>query len=129
MNLGEELRRLRRYRQFTLSTVSEQTGLSISFLSDVERGRTKPSLDTLQKLADCYGVAMNDILKNVDSEQEDTKPVYPPGFEEFIASVGSDLEPEIEDLLLRMEHRSKRKVQTKEDWTQLYYTLKTILGR
>lgn len=129
MNLGEELRRLRRYRQFTLSVVSEQTGLSVSFLSDVERGRTKPSLDTLQKLADCYGVTMNDILKNVESAQEDTKPVYPPGFEEFIAGVGSDLEPEIEDLLLRMEHRSRRKAQTKEDWTQLFYTLKTILGR
>lgn len=129
MNLGEELRRLRRYRQLTLSVVGMQTGLSVSFLSDVERGRTKPSLDTLQKLADCYGVAMNDILKNVESEQEDTKPIYPPGFEEFIAGIGPDLEPEIQDLLLRMEHRSRRKAQTKEDWTQLYYTLKTILGR
>ena len=129
MKLGDELRRLRKYRQFTLSTVSDQTGLSVSFLSDVERGRTNPSLDTLQKLADCYGVAVNDIMKNAEAGQEETKRVYPPGFEDFKIALGTEFDAETEDLLLRMEHRSKRKLQTKEDWLQLHYTLKTILGR
>jgi len=38
----------------TLHDVSKDTGLSLSFLSDVEQGRTLPSLKTLLTLIDYY---------------------------------------------------------------------------
>lgn len=52
--LSAHLRELRESHKLTLQQVSKQTRLSISFLSDVERGKT-PSLVTLSKLARCYG--------------------------------------------------------------------------
>lgn len=54
MTLSNDLRWLRKMRKLTLKQVSQQAGLSISFLSDVERGRTQPSLRTLEKLVDAY---------------------------------------------------------------------------
>lgn len=128
MKIGEELRKLRRYRGLTLSQVSEQTNLSVSFLSDVERGKTNPSLDTLQKLAEFYQVAVNDIVKGAESDVVSQK-VYPPGFEDFLGEMAGQMNSDTEELLLSIEHRSKRRMETKEDWLQLYYTLKSLLGR
>lgn len=128
MKLGSELRRLRKRRDLTLSEVGKETELSVSFLSDVERGRTKPSLDTLEKLAACYRVSVNDMLKETELGISPVEREYPPGFLEFLREVGEDLDDEMEDLLLRAEYRSKRSAQTKEDWLKMYYSLKMLLG-
>lgn len=128
MNLGSELRFLRRSQRLTLLKVSKETKLSVSFLSDIERGRTKPSLATLEKLADCYRVSVNDILENTDYSAMESERIYPPGFDSFLDEYGDDVDEEFKDLILRAETRSKRKAQTKADWIGLYYSLKTILG-
>lgn len=52
--LPENLRWLRQMQKLTLREAAERSGLSISFLSDMERGRTQPSLKTLQKLVSVY---------------------------------------------------------------------------
>lgn len=54
-DLPAQLRRLRKAHGMKLRDVDLKTGISVSFLSDVERGRTEPSLTTLRKLAACYG--------------------------------------------------------------------------
>lgn len=128
VKLGSELRRLRKSRRLTLANVGEVTGLSVSFLSDVERGRTKPSLDTLEKLADFYGVSVNEILLGTEFGVSRDEKEYPPGFQEFLHEIGGRIDEEMEDLLLRAENRSKRSAQTKEDWLRMYYSLKTLLG-
>jgi transcriptional regulator with XRE-family HTH domain len=51
MKLHERLRELRQERGLRLKDVSETAAISIPYLSDLERGRTNPSLDTLQTLA------------------------------------------------------------------------------
>lgn len=124
MELGNELRRLRKHRRLTLAEVGKATRLSVSFLSDMERGRTKPSLDTLEKLATYYQMSVNDILKETGFETT----VYPPGYEEFLEEVGGSVDGQMEDLIFRAENRSKRRANTKEDWLKLYYSLKAILG-
>lgn len=54
--LPAKLRELRKFNKWKLIDVAHMTGLSLSFLSDVERGVTSPSFETLQKLADVYCV-------------------------------------------------------------------------
>ena len=39
MTVGEKLRKLRKKKKMTLKTLSENTGVSISFLSQVERNK------------------------------------------------------------------------------------------
>jgi transcriptional regulator with XRE-family HTH domain len=125
--LGARLRAIRKKQGDTLTDVGAQTGLSVSFLSDIERGRTQPSLDTLEKLATYYQLTINDLLEGVDADTLTSNTGYPPSFEEFRKEI--DIEPELVDLLMRVERRAKQRAQTKEDWRQYYYSLKTILGR
>lgn len=124
MELGSELRRLRKHRRSTLVDVSKETGISVSFLSDIERGRTRPSLDTLEKLSSYYQVSVNDILV----ESDVSNPIYPPGYQAFLDGVDGDIDEQMQDLLFRTEARSKNRPETKEDWMKLYYSLKSILG-
>lgn len=128
MKLGSELRRLRKKQRLTLANVGKETNLSVSFLSDVERGRTRPSLDTLEKLAACYNVSVKDVLLDTEYGVSSGKKEYPPGFQEFLQEIGELIDDEMEDLLLRAENRAKRSAQTKEDWLKMYYSLKTLLG-
>ena len=86
MKLGSELRRLRKYQRLKLVEVSERTNLSVSFLSDIERGRTKPSLDTLEKLAACYQVSVNDVIKDTDFGISSSERSYPSGFADFFTA-------------------------------------------
>lgn len=129
MEIGLELRAIRKSQRHTLSKVSEETGLSVSFLSDLERGRTRPSLDTLEKLAAFYQVPLNSILANAEAGSLPAPRSYPTGFENFLGMVPGGVDEEFQDLLLRVETRSKHRAETKEEWLQLYYSLKSILGR
>ena len=125
MAVGRKLRELRKDYRYTLKDVKEKTGLSISFLSDVERGQTKPSLDSLQKLAGCYKVATSDLLE--DSHPIPQNPVYPPGFAELLEDVA--ITEDMKEVLLTVERYSRKRAKLKEDWLQYYYTLKQIMGR
>jgi len=55
-NLSDMLRWVRDGTGLKLHEVAEKTGLSVSFISDLENGRSNPSFDTLSKLACAYGV-------------------------------------------------------------------------
>jgi transcriptional regulator with XRE-family HTH domain len=63
VDVGERLRELRRFRRCTLRTVAERSGLSESFLSQVERGRSSASIASLRRIADALGVSIADLFE------------------------------------------------------------------
>jgi len=60
--LGNRLRRARHGLGYSLADVSAMTGLSISWLSRVERGRIDISFNRLMALTSCYRVSLPDLL-------------------------------------------------------------------
>lgn len=56
IELGERLRRLRSESQLSLRDLAEQSGLTASFISQVERGRASPSIASLARLAEVFEV-------------------------------------------------------------------------
>ncbi|HEY4980184.1 MAG TPA: MerR family transcriptional regulator [Candidatus Acidoferrum sp.] len=67
IDVGGHLLDLRRKQAFTLAQVARQAGVSISFLSSIERGRSKPSIATLQRLAVIYKTS---VLSMFGAEKE-----------------------------------------------------------
>jgi transcriptional regulator with XRE-family HTH domain len=62
IDVGERLRAIRRSRRCTLRTVATRSGLSESFLSQVERGRSSASIASLRRIADALGVSIADLF-------------------------------------------------------------------
>ena len=54
--------RLRDEKGVTDYRVSEETGITKSTFTDWKSGRSKPKLDKLQKIADYFGVTVNDLV-------------------------------------------------------------------
>ncbi len=59
---GRPLRRLREQHGLSLREVGHQTGLSISFLSALERGVTGASIAALQQVTAAYGTTMLEVF-------------------------------------------------------------------
>lgn len=66
---GLRLRSLRSQLGLSLAEVADKTGLSISFLSAVERGHSSISLGNLFKLADAYGTTVPGLNPEYRDEQ------------------------------------------------------------
>jgi transcriptional regulator with XRE-family HTH domain len=66
---GAMIRRMRKSQNLTLADFSEKTGLSLSFLSQVERGIINPSIISLRKIARNLGTTLSSFF----DESESTK--------------------------------------------------------
>lgn len=62
-NIAFNLKRLRTARGFTLDMVAEQTGVSKSMLSQIERGKANPSVSMLGKIVSGLRVELTDLVE------------------------------------------------------------------
>ena len=53
--VGEKIRKLRKEKKLTLKDIAEATGLSIGYISQLERGAVEPSLSSLRKVSEFLG--------------------------------------------------------------------------
>ncbi|HXW18651.1 MAG TPA: MerR family transcriptional regulator [Candidatus Acidoferrales bacterium] len=102
--LSGQLLKLRQRQGHTLAEVAREAGISISFLSAIERGRAKPSIATLQRLAVMYGTNVLSMFGAEDGSKthrlvrpSDRKLLRPePGVQMELLVLGkSQLEPHI----------------------------------
>jgi transcriptional regulator with XRE-family HTH domain len=124
MKLKNRLREIRRQHGVTLLQVADATKLSVSYLSDLERGRTNPSLETLERLAAFYKVSMVDLLAGVDGWGTQSRESLAPGLLSLVEK--SVISEEIARDLNRIELRGERP-RTEEEWHELYLYLKLIM--
>ena len=125
-SFGTRLRTARRRRKLTLKQLSDLARLSVSFLSDLERGRTLPSAQSIQRIADALELSPSALLEEVrfgDGQYD-----WPPGLEELRndSNFGPELTDEWMRTLARIQHRG-RQPETKDEWLELFLHLRRIL--
>lgn len=68
-DLGRHIRDARLARNLTLEELAARTGLSRSYLSNVERNVNSPTVSTLRTILDALGVSLVDLFRSVDGER------------------------------------------------------------
>ena len=58
MDIGQNIRSFRESKGLSLTKVSELTGFSISFLSQIERNLANPSINSLKKISDALEIQL-----------------------------------------------------------------------
>jgi len=71
--VGEEIKHLRKARGWTLATLSEQTGLSQGYLSQVERGISSPSVKALHNISRALDVTISWFFMQGVQEDDDLR--------------------------------------------------------
>ncbi len=61
-NAGEQIKSLRKEKGMTLNDISNTTGLSISFLSLVENGKSGISFSNMQKVLKCFDCSIHNLI-------------------------------------------------------------------
>lgn len=68
MNIGEQLKAARTRQHLTLKDVSKKTNLSISYISDIEHGKSQPPLDTLTSLCKALNLSVYTLFKEREED-------------------------------------------------------------
>lgn len=76
--LGDVLRGARTRQSRTLRDVSETAGVSLGYLSEVERGRKEASSELLAAICAALGVRLADVLREVGDELSHLEPAPTP---------------------------------------------------
>lgn len=98
--LGVRIKELRKRKLITITQLSKYTGMSVGYLSNVERGLTSPTVASLQAICRELGVPVADLLSDT-TEQRDLiraadaysyeRPDYAMAVHSFDFGVGSDV--------------------------------------
>ena len=129
MQLGQRLRLIRKENQLTLKELSQLSGLSVPYLSDMERGVVNPSVDTLQKVATAYNISVKDMISGVKGLGESSNTDYPEGFQSFLKAYETQYEinDDWKESLLKVNFRGRQPTSPTE-WLELYLYLRRILA-
>jgi transcriptional regulator with XRE-family HTH domain len=134
MTLGERIRLIRQSLGWTQDKLAQESGLSKSFLSEIEHDKANIGGENLLKLANTLNASLDYLMKGESSpETRKPKPVE-------IPSELSDLAEELglshkstlallsahQSLIARRSSKEKTEM-TKEKWRELYESLKSYL--
>ncbi len=72
--IGEALRAIRLRQSRTLREVSSAAGVSLGYLSEVERGQKEASSELLASICRALGVRLSDVLRDVSESLSAVEP-------------------------------------------------------
>ncbi len=104
--LGRAVHALRSARRWSLRVLSQRSGVSVPYLSEIERGRKEPSGDLLGQLAAAFGLSLADLLIAVARELDPRLAAWDPAVRlppQLQAAIAGLSEEEQADLLRYVE--------------------------
>ncbi len=72
--LGTRIREIRKERGISQEIIASRAGISTSFLSHIERGTKKSSLDTVERLAKALGLPVGDLFEKQEPSKFYSQP-------------------------------------------------------
>ncbi|MFH5835907.1 helix-turn-helix domain-containing protein [Proteiniclasticum sp. C24MP] len=66
VSIGDNIRKYRKSGHLTQKDLGEAIGISNTYLSDIETGRTNPSIKTLKKIAKALDISYIELLKDTE---------------------------------------------------------------
>lgn len=67
--IGELIKQIRKDQKLTLQDLSEASGLSVSYLSILERGGNSPTIASLQRICQALNITFNELLLSLDDHK------------------------------------------------------------
>lgn len=131
--LGDRIREARENRKWTQDKLAEETGLSKSFLSEVENTKRTPSAENVLKISNALGVSLDYLLKGETGRQErERQPIQIPV---ELSKAAEEEHWSYNDILMLLAahnsvvaRRSNRSLRSpsEDEWKRLYEAIKKV---
>lgn len=98
--IGCRLKSERLKKKYTQETAAELCNITVEYLSKIENGKAKATLDTLSTICDAYGCDIGCILSNTSITQK--------GYQSSeISNLFDNLKPEVKTIALDLLEKMK----------------------
>lgn len=98
-NVGPLLRKVRKFHYLSITEVAAKTGLSQSYLSEVERGKKQPTLASLAAYCKVLDIRVSELIAAVEALEGQT---------ESMAALGPKMLQTVQFLqFLKKEHQNE----------------------
>jgi transcriptional regulator with XRE-family HTH domain len=82
MQLGEQIRALRKEQGLSLEQLAGKSGVAVATLSRLENGKHSGNFRTHQKIAEAMGLAVTDLYRGFDQPEQEATLLKQPGLKE-----------------------------------------------
>lgn len=133
---GDRIREIREELGWTLDRLTDKTGISKGFLSDVETGKRDISSEYLLKIADAMGASVDYLLRGESSTSPSAKqkPVeIPPELSQAAQQLKLSYAQTLElleahqSVIARRSSKSLKRFAV-DDWKELYKAIRKVYG-
>ncbi len=69
--IGRRLQDSRKKNHMTQEVLAEQVGITVVYLSKVENGRVRPTLELLDSLCDNLGISLSSLLTGIEIQKDE----------------------------------------------------------
>ncbi|MDE3153837.1 MAG: ImmA/IrrE family metallo-endopeptidase [Acidobacteriota bacterium] len=120
--LGLKLKRFREARRFTLRELGERTGLSTSYLAEIEAGKKYPKLDKILQMAEGLGCPYEELVSTKLDAEFDTLHAFltSPAIHNFPFDLFGLRTGELMKLITRSPHEVSALLRTLHDIASQY---------
>jgi transcriptional regulator with XRE-family HTH domain len=131
--ISKRIKQLRMEKNLTLKEMSEKTGLSISFLSQVERASSSIAITSLKKIADAVDVPIASFFEdftnaNYQVKADEQKPFRIEGSGATYTRLGGEFSGRaIEPLLVVYPKGQPNEIKISHPGEEFYYVLEGVL--
>lgn len=77
MSINTRIKELRKNHKMTQPQLADKLGVSLDMVKSLEIGRSNPSIDTLNKLADVFECSTDYLMGRTDAPQEEKPITWP----------------------------------------------------
>ncbi|SES13337.1 helix-turn-helix domain-containing protein [Psychrobacillus sp. OK032] len=129
----EKIKQLRFEQGMTLKELSEKTDLSVSFLSQIERGTSSLAITSLKKIADAFGIKMVHFFEEPENlnyavKKEDQKSFKIESSDStYIRLSNNFTDRKIEPFIVIMQPHQRDIEMVRHPGEEFYYVLKGAL--
>lgn len=118
--IGNFIKNLRKSRNITLQYISEKTGLSVSYISMVERGLTNITMANLQKICNAFNITLSTLVSSLENEKlhvkGDERKIVFDEEKGIVLESASEIETDLGAIFVRLQndevHKSSSHVST-----------------
>ncbi|MBB6453749.1 transcriptional regulator with XRE-family HTH domain [Salirhabdus euzebyi] len=121
---------MRKQKNMTLQDLSDVTGLSVGFISQVERGASNLAISSLKKIADAFEVNISEFFEDRNGytyvTRKDEQQVFQVnGLDTLYANLGGNFDKRVlAPYILILEPSQKKKDSFKFSGEEFYYVIK-----
>lgn len=140
INVGERVKSSRTKQGLTLKELSEKTGLSVSYLSQFERGLSTVALDSLMRIAEALNEDVYDYIRGISAKTQDRDDVVLKSYQRLppqimpestlqteLSAYGGDKKMMVRMITLLPKENPERLALTQHDGEEFLYVLEGAL--